>query len=278
MPYTTCIDWLSFTAKEGFSDDDLLSIIAPVADRIAIAPQFGYTTAFECTTAVRMYSNHGRPDMGLHFVISGASLRDFAANGRTSRELLRRIVHGGGKVSRLDFAKDAYLEGIDLRRIGSLAVRKYYTGYAQSANVVQGSEGGYTLYVGSRHSERFIRIYDKSAEQHLATDWIRAEIETKGAVAKAIAGHLSNDVVRWDDVFGQLMESMFMVNDPTYKALIRNSATEGVPKVEKTPDTEKWIHDQVLPAVTKYLMQHPDSVAIAELYVCIGKYLNRDVI
>jgi hypothetical protein len=278
MTYTVCIDWLSFTAKEGFSDDDLLSTIAPAADKIAIAPQFGYTTGFACTTGVRFFTHYARLEMGTHYVISGEALRDFAQREITSRQILDRCVRSGGRISRLDLAKDAVGEAIDLRHIGALALRKRYTGNAQSATVTTSSHGGYTLYVGSRVSERFARIYDKAAKNGEKGDWIRAEIETKGRTAQTLARWLAADGAVWADAFGQIMEKMFMIDDITYRDLVHHSAGEGVPKVQRQPDTEAWIKNQVMPAVTKYLMQHPDSVAIAELYVCIGKYLNKDVI
>ena len=42
---------------------------------------------------------------------------------------------------------------------------------------------GKTIYIGSRSSEKMIRIYDKAAEQNQEGVWIRYEIETKGDFA-----------------------------------------------------------------------------------------------
>lgn len=81
-----------------------------------------------------------------------------------------------------------YNEALDWYRSHPAAARPSYHGDA---------DGGYTLYLGARTSDRYLRVYDKGAEsagdatagEHYLDCW-RYELESKGASAYALAQHL----------------------------------------------------------------------------------------
>jgi hypothetical protein len=83
-----------------------------------------------------------------------------------------------------------YNEASDWYRAHPRAARPSYHGDA---------DGGYTLYLGSRTSDRYLRVYDKGAESaadpvalgHYRDCW-RYELESKGAAAYPLAQHLFN--------------------------------------------------------------------------------------
>lgn len=73
---------------------------------------------------------------------------------------------------------------------------------ADRFRIVGTMESRQTLYVGSRSSDAFLRIYDKKTEQNRPNgtyrglaqqceDWIRVEAEFKHRVAKSIGQHIS---------------------------------------------------------------------------------------
>jgi DNA relaxase NicK len=127
--------------------------------------------------------------------------------------------------------------------------------------------GGNTVYVGSRQSERFVRIYDKAAQLGLAEkQWKRFEIECKGMVARALANMLLQ-TENWAGVFDDFAQTMLSI--PTcvdYMAFFDGSTSEiGFPKIEKKTDREAWIAEQVTPAVVKHFAEFPDSEAVKHL-------------
>lgn len=54
------------------------------------------------------------------------------------------------------------------------------------------SKGGNTFYLGSRHSNRMARVYDKGKEQRLAHQWTRVEVEYKGGLAGIVGQKMQN--------------------------------------------------------------------------------------
>jgi DNA relaxase NicK len=58
--------------------------------------------------------------------------------------------------------------------------------------LITDSDGGSTLYIGSRSSDRFARLYDKGREQRAlpAGKWWRLELEVKGKSSQKVAEQL----------------------------------------------------------------------------------------
>lgn len=97
-----------------------------------------------------------------------------------------------GTVTRADWALDDRKGLLSLERIleadekGAIVTR--WQGLTVIQNRQRGQRRGWTVYIGSRSSEAFCRIYDKAAEQGRdGVHWVRFEFETKGAFADALA-------------------------------------------------------------------------------------------
>jgi len=254
MSFSVALDWLSFTIK-GESDENknLLSKIAPLASRTPIAPRFGYDYGHTYSTGVSTYFSSVRHEMGLHVVVPGSSLRLLERDGLSTKTLLQSVVAARAKVTRLDLAKDAINEGVRLENISLLAIEGKRTGSAQSISEITSSGGGRTIYVGSRSSDRFARMYDKAAQQGLDEDWKRLEIECKGDVAKTLARVLSAEGCDWNATIGGIMQKMLMVDDDGYRRWLDGAAVDGLPKIEKQTDREAWLLSQVFPALVDYV-------------------------
>lgn len=99
-----------------------------------------------------------------------------------------------GRVARADFAMDDFRNLLQRDRIleaernGELVTR-WQRGIVQVSNW---TTGAWTLYLGSRHGEAYVRIYNKKVEQEGkgktvdAPYWVRFEMECKGAFADAL--------------------------------------------------------------------------------------------
>lgn len=99
-------------------------------------------------------------------------------------------------VSRLDLAVTVHYDDMPLNLAvdGYRQVRQHNTesGRESNATVIISTDGGQTLTLGKRVSEKFARLYNKeieSGEEHYKGTW-RYEVEYKGKQAKGVARRL----------------------------------------------------------------------------------------
>jgi len=266
---TISIDWLAGTFKELTHEAQrFMDAYARFPSVLPDAPRHGYNSAHKdgCGTVVQWHTEY--QGMGYHVQFSGSALRNIIEQKEVQPDaLLRSFLNSGGRVSRLDLAKDATGEKIDLSAIYQQIERGSNRGSARTHSQIKSSGGGVTVYVGSRQSERFIRIYDKAAERELSgVLWSRFEIETKGLVARAVASTLSH-TDNWAGAFDTIAKAMLDLPGSTdYQAFFDEGIVPiGLPKITKQTDREKWIETQITPAVAKHWIEHPDSEAVQGL-------------
>lgn len=160
-------------------------------------------------------------------------------------------------VTRLDLAVTALFEpalpGLvrhEFSRLCALAA----PGEKRKWSIVQGSDGGATLYIGSRKSERFGRLYDRGikAKSHDIGQVWRWEVEYKGRAAQALADALapctelntiaSGYVCQW---FGQRGVSTPPSDVPGL------DYTPSIKRQGMAEDKLQWLTKQVAPSVLK---------------------------
>lgn len=263
------IDWLSVNFKEWTNEAKRFVRTYASSDPVQnTTPRFGYSVATVDNNGVVVQWNTDRSDMGYHVIFSGSTLRHiFSRAGVQPEALLHATINAGGNISRLDLAKDATGKAIDLQAIYQSLEQGNNRGTARTYGRITSNGGGDTIYVGSRQSEKFIRIYDKAAQtgsKHEA--WYRFEVETKGMVARALAVSLDYSG-NWAGCFDTIVKAMVdMPKSTDYEAFFQQGVVPiGLPKLEKQTDREKWVRDQVIPAVAKHYIDNPYSEAVARL-------------
>jgi len=232
------------------------------------APRFGYTSAITDANGVVSMWNVDRPEMGHHVIFAGSALRNvFEYCGVSQRGLVQAVSNSGGHITRLDIAKD--LEGVpcNLENVYTAVKKGENRGTCRTISRLDSGTDGTTVYLGSRQSEKFARIYNKASQLNLeGTEWKRYELELKGMVARAM-GRLLVDTDNWAGCFDAM--ALGMVNLPRskdYQKFFQAGETlVGIPQIEKTTDREAWIKDQVVKAVIVHYQQYPHSEAIALL-------------
>ena len=283
---TATIDWLSFTIKGDWSSETFkeekyhafFNRIAPVAGRVQTTARFGYDTAFTCNTGVIALYHSRRADMGAHYILSGSVLKGFYESGLSPFKILEFVVSIRAKVTRIDIAKDLTNLQVNIENIWCMAKRGESTGTSQTVRNVTDNRGGYTMYIGSRESEKFARLYNKAAEQGVDGDWWRFEVELKGDAAKMAARLILADVEASGAIFDGIAFGMLSLEDPTYNAFRGEKVPIGLPKVERTPDTELWIEKQVIPAVLSFLDIKPDSEVVKSLVRLVyAKWRDKEI-
>lgn len=263
------IDWLAGTFKE-YNDEteNFIRAHASAENTLPIKPRNGYSIAQQDGNGVQLLWNSNNNWMGYHVIFTGSSLRNvFERDALDPLSLLRAAVNAGIRISRLDLAKDLTGQEVDGQTIFERLKSGLNGGTARSIRRIENEQGGQTIYVGSRTSERYIRIYDKAQETgDTSKHWWRMEVETKGETARLVSTALVEGN-RLDNLFDGLV--LKMVGQPTGvkldKFFTENEVPSGIPKIEKRTDREKWIAEQVIAAIAAHYIANPSSEAIAAL-------------
>lgn len=124
----------------------------------------------------------------------------FNAIGREKcHHILKRFKAFKGKSTRLDIKKDLIGSPVNVKTFQDALENGCYVGRAKQhtctiGSAMNGQVQGHTVYIGSRQSEVFFRIYDKGLQQKTADFgfWTRIEGEFKGETADAFLSILSD--------------------------------------------------------------------------------------
>ena len=257
------VDWLSYTAfwgSQGLPRHMQHASRQRLADRVAAGvhvwleakPKHGYTSALSSDDikGLSVYQNVQRPDMGIHVVWTGRALAETELF-----TLMREMQALQASVTRIDIAVDVP-EHWDIEALYKRGVEKDWVCKVKGKPVMVRSTGD-TLYVGSRTSEKFLRVYDKQAEQGADFPWTRVELECKGETARGIAGYIAlNGLDRIPDLIRGFCD---FPNDTAWmKAMTTPTPPLSIPKAERHSDTDTWLLQGVMPTLVKRVMESAD--------------------
>ena len=263
------LDWLAFTYKENTHEmHDFMALYASDKNSHPATAYHGYSASYQTEDGVICSWNDDRQEMGYHVVLGGSAIRALCTRKELSQEtLLREVIRSGASVTRLDLATDLREVSIQLSSIWSALESGHNRGSSRKFGQIVSNDGGHTIYVGSRQSEKFIRVYDKAAQEGLPQElWFRFEIETKGMVARALA-KLLLDTGQWKNIFdGCALGMVDLRPNSSFEEFFRKGDVPiGVPKLERQTDRERWIAEQVVAAVAKHYIENPYSSAVTRL-------------
>lgn len=243
------IDWVTITSWDvttAVTWSRLLNVLEPTAEtkpgRIR-----GYEGVYRGGGFIGQAAQAGRAHMMLR--IAGATADQVSSVPATAH------------CTRLDVQiTTAIPDGYSARRLAD-DLRKYQDDrWQKQVTLVEGSDGLDTVYVGSRQSERYARIYVKQVEE---IRYLRLEVEHKGTAAQLLIENgvlLSTNakggaLIEWIDGL-QLTETIDIIE--MYRSLLDCTALGMVmPKVVRTMDkTMMWILNQVTPAMVRLLQDH----------------------
>lgn len=205
-------------------------------------------------------SNPGRPEMGVHVSFTGRSLRSLSEGGITALEMLNWGLKEGGKTTRIDLAIDVFDQDIDIVALAGTPRIKEAPGSARKWKFFKGDDGGCTAYIGSRKSDKFLRIYDKAIESgQRGRPWTRFELEIKGDTAKVVAVEFAalQEGEHAAYIKG-IMKAMFNPDDPFYQQLMNAPAV--LVKTDKDTDdnTLEWLMNSVAKTLAKTILRRSD--------------------
>lgn len=264
--YWNCvIDWLTLTIVGAYGA--IIDVVANVDDAVLVArlavenlgiavapslvivrPDFGYAYGFvHSETGIRVDVGWKLSHQGIKVTGSGKSLR----NHGDAKGLLSTALDAGWKPTRVDVAWDMFNSAASIGQIQQQVTGtpghqpRYKTGYIASRT-------GETLTIGSRTSQKYVRIYDKAAEQGVSGDWKRIEIELKGAFLQENAREISLEPC----IMGHTVLDMLQGAETPLDALLRESLTDETPnKVSGSLDPMssklRWLERSVMPSLMR---------------------------
>jgi len=273
------IDWISVTVPIGKELELLKGLYGEhVRDGIKAAPPKGYNQATEYEGGIRVAWNTKREEMGVHASMSGSSLRFLYAKGIHWHDLFRVIAACNGRTSRVDLAIDIKNGGIKLADI-SEANLKPYKGKGRTPRFlpVGTQEKGWSVYIGARQSDKYLRIYDKAKEQKdYVSDYVRVELETKGEVAHAVGWNFAKISER--ECVGMARGLILGVADFNLASwgrafsgdIVGFSLPQG-----KERDTFTWLIKACAPALAKEIARRPSEDVLEAFWYELRRKLTE---
>src|SRR5574338_1232706 len=196
------IDWLSYTLPwnspriKRLSPEVSIEVIAERASGMierwyAEKPMHGYRWQVVSVEkpGLRVMISPRNHEMGVHVQFAGSALTSENVTDR-----LKYALESGGKVTRIDLAVDV-AQAWDIQELYEVAKTGGAKTRTKKFALITSTEGT-TCYVGSRTSEKFLRIYDKGAQTKSGRAWTRIELECKGDYAQGISNYIRSEGLR----------------------------------------------------------------------------------
>jgi DNA relaxase NicK len=165
-------------------------------------------------------------------------------------------------VSRLDLQVTVWMTNL-VGHIGRIARehaakhRKLHPKEAKrKISSVDSEDGGYTLYIGSKSSEHFCRLYDKGAEskeEYYAGAW-RYEIELHNDAATDAARYILENGLSLEKVVASTVRQYYTARGVYVPWSVTNEANALRPKASLETDDSRslmWLAAQVRPTVAR---------------------------
>lgn len=251
--FSFALDWLRFTVP--MTNDNPPGTYFPPdgAEWVDCKPFGSYDSAVRSTYCTMLW--HSRhPEFMVLIEFTGLNLSDWRNDGHTDDELIQWVHDENGKPTRVDFALDI---------LGQMARAKDFSVYwntpmletpVRTMRHIEGMQGedrtGDTVYIGSRQSERMMRVYDKGLQTLTNLDWVRCELEFKGMRAIQMAEDMQKHGVK-----SAGMSHMRQLVTATGIKWFEDSFREGVDIVDigkigrRETNHERWLREVCIPAI-----------------------------
>lgn len=246
------VDWVTMTSREDAVGMEWFRMYQRYrAEKLVQADnEFQFNNGFYAGAGIASmrwgYSDH----LGFIILISGEDAERF----------WQHLEPGRHRVTRLDLC-------VDFRPDPSrLMANELFTGVSKRRkaefpmlSLFLGPRGGDTLYVGSRHSQQYGRLYDKGVESGKEAPGVkwRAEVEYKKPLAGEMAGELilESSVTRQQAVIDTVLH---WFSDRDIEVIPENEGRLAInismeQRITTADRKLAWLHSQVHPTVKKLI-------------------------
>ncbi len=257
MHTTFTIDWLAFSAVGTYdANHPAIAYKYETWSWMEGKGSYGYDKSISTSDGCRIMWSSTRQDMGTYISYSGKALNAYLSREIYPTDIMQAHVSNGDVCKRIDLAIDVSNSAIEIADLYDLLKRGLADTTAKKYSLITSNTGD-TLYVGSRESEQFLRIYDKAKEQgDMATDKKRIELEIKGDRSKQICAILSDATIESADRRTRaLINSVIVFDSEIWREIMGTDAQGLARSKDNDSDTEKWLLEQVAPAMARYILK-----------------------
>lgn len=277
IQYHVALDWLRYSVPLDLPLDLAVPVYALTGTGETKRGRYGYTAGVQLGIGAAYWSPDN-PGMKRTVEFTGIELDKLRGMGCTAPDLLRFVLAiKDVKISRMDIA-------LDIRNDTRASAKSFYLQWmagviktrARRATLIGDTElvgpredqapqsRGDTCYIGSRQSEKMLRVYDKGLQLELPDKWVRMENELKDRAAlNAATEIITSGLAR---VACSLLQcGMTVPKGWIYEAIHAYHAVEIANIGRKDTDWEAWVKRIVIPAITKaYHLGMPEAIACIE--------------
>jgi hypothetical protein len=205
--------------------------------------------------------NPQRPEQRRLITLTGKDLAAHELRGNTSTDLIAHFQGlEGSHFTRVDTAIDV----LNTKANPQLLMDRFRAGRMQThVQTVSRADryrkdqprDGVTVYLGSRQGERFLRVYDKAAEQGADYPWTRIELELKGDQARRAARDLVTHPI--GEVAAVLTRELVKTDIKWFEAALDKVATGELVSIKPgrhQGNGERWKREVAAPAFLEALI------------------------
>jgi len=279
MDCSFTVDWIAATFDEygGMRFARKLGYKTWAHDVEGVPPR-GYDQARELETGALIAWHTERKEMGVHVRLSGSVLRHYSALNADWHVLLSWVKECKGRTSRVDLALDVRGSQLALVDLAKTRLQPYKgKGRTPKYLPVGTQEDGWTVYVGSRSSDKYLRVYDKAKEQGLKDeDYVRIELETKGEIAHAVGHEFPEQTTSECVAMAQtLIRGVCNFDHPSWQAAIGARDVALATPQGKERDTFGWLVKICAPALAKTIAKNPSQDVMGEFWNALRRELQE---
>lgn len=257
MGVTSHLDWLRFTVPYEYAIDEIFGNQSkwanPNAEEKSPRALPSYTHALHLGLG-RMDWNPHRQSQRRMFTFSGSDLQKARDTDVSEKFLLMCATTYPSTITRLDFAVNVRGQRLNALWFSQQHKAGRSTTQARAYSVVSSRTGegeleATTLYIGSRSSESFLRIYDKGRLEKPSEDWLRIELELKAQKARVVGKQMVLHGIH--KVGCQAITDFCQFDSDDWRKALDGSANVSLEVGRKQTNWEAWLEDIVFPHFEK---------------------------
>jgi DNA relaxase NicK len=265
--YTAMLDWVRFTVPVETPKDEMLPPLQPFVDTGEVLKPYPNYDSVRSMVCGRIDWHSEKPVQRKMVTLTGKDCARYREMGLTDYFLCSWLFDVPGiHITRLDLTIDT-----DDARLRPAALATDWSSdrfktRARMMSEIKGknSEGkyaGHTVYVGSRSSEQFLRVYDKAAEQGTDGVLTRMELELKGQKAFEAIAAIANNSTRAAVVAA--FRRFFSWSNAGWQSIISGNTVKVEALAEPDKDGRRaWVEKVALPAVVEEYLKGNEKVTL----------------
>jgi len=238
-------------------------------------PSKGYNNALQNKQGCKVSWHNRREDMGVHVQYSGNCLNQYRASGATSKMIAEHHLASRDRCTRIDLALDVRNEKLVIGKLARIVKFGNAKIKFKSYSHILSQDNGETLYLGSRQSEQYIRIYNKAAQQEIEGDWIRIELELKGSRAHEVGAQIA---MKSEDDMGEttrgLIKHLADFDEAVWQRVVGDMAVSIAKAQVNEPDTKGWLLGSVAPAMGRYIRETDDQGIVEQFLAIVDSFVR----